>query len=60
MGHTGDKFTWHRGEVRERLDRVVCNSDWNALFPLASVSNEPHSVLIIVRCLWISSILIHI
>jgi hypothetical protein len=42
MGHTGDKFTWRRGEVRERLDRAVCNSDWNALFPLASVSNEPH------------------
>jgi hypothetical protein len=42
MGCTGDKFTWRRAEVRERLDRAVCNSDWKLLFPLASVSNEPH------------------
>jgi hypothetical protein len=28
--------------VRERLDRAVCNSEWKGLFPLASVSNEPH------------------
>jgi hypothetical protein len=28
--------------VRERLDRAVCNALWNLLFPLASVSNEPH------------------
>jgi hypothetical protein len=42
MGYSGDKFTWRRADVRERLDRAVCNSEWKGLFPLASVSNEPH------------------
>jgi hypothetical protein len=23
VGYVGDKFIWHRGDIRERLDRVV-------------------------------------
>ena len=28
LGYAGDYFTWRRGEIRERLDRVVCNVEW--------------------------------
>jgi hypothetical protein len=39
MGFTGDKFTWQRGKVRERLDRGVTNTQWNILFPGAGLEN---------------------
>ncbi|XP_073357687.1 uncharacterized protein [Aegilops tauschii subsp. strangulata] len=28
LGFNGDKFTWFRGGLRERLDRAVSNEDW--------------------------------
>ncbi|CAN1153186.1 LINE-1 retrotransposable element ORF2 protein [Linum perenne] len=32
-GFTGPKFTWFRGNIRERLDRSLCNGEWLDLFP---------------------------
>jgi hypothetical protein len=40
LGYTGDKFTWRRGRLRERLDRAVANGQWNVMFPNAVVINE--------------------
>jgi endonuclease/exonuclease/phosphatase family metal-dependent hydrolase len=40
LGYTGDKFTWRRGRLRERLDRAVVNGAWHNLFPDAVVINE--------------------
>jgi hypothetical protein len=37
LGYTKDIFTWHRGGVRERLDRAVGNADWSNLYPHAAV-----------------------
>ena len=42
MGYKGPKFTWSNcregGEfIKERLDRVVANKDWCALFEKAEV-----------------------
>ena len=31
-GYIGEKFTWHRGGIRERLDRVVANEAWKNRF----------------------------
>jgi hypothetical protein len=28
IGFVGDPFTWHRGAMRERLDRGLANSEW--------------------------------
>jgi endonuclease/exonuclease/phosphatase family metal-dependent hydrolase len=33
VGYIGDKFTWHRGEIRERLDRALANEAWSLKFP---------------------------
>ena len=35
----GESFTWSRGWIEERLDRAVCNSRWNILFPHVGVLN---------------------
>jgi hypothetical protein len=32
FGYTGHKFTWHRGLIRERLDRALTNEAWNSFF----------------------------
>ena len=42
MGCVGDLFTWRRGEIRERLDRAVCNVDWANKFPRVAIINEEH------------------
>lgn len=42
MGAAGDKFTWRRAEVRERLDRAVCNNLWSSIFQKTEVLNEQH------------------
>ncbi|PNT61155.1 hypothetical protein BRADI_5g10935v3, partial [Brachypodium distachyon] len=42
LGFSGDRFTWFRGDVRERLDRAVANAEWINLFPGFSVINEGH------------------
>jgi endonuclease/exonuclease/phosphatase family metal-dependent hydrolase len=39
LGYIGNKFTWKRGRLRERLDRAVGNAAWSAFFPDASVHN---------------------
>lgn len=31
-GFVGDKFTWHRGRIRERLDRALANDNWRRRF----------------------------
>ena len=33
MGFIGDPFTWRRSEIRERLDRAVCNVQWAHKYP---------------------------
>jgi hypothetical protein len=40
MAYIGDRFTWRRGSIRERLDRSICNREWNILFPLSGSVNE--------------------
>ena len=40
QGYIGDVFTWRRGQLRERLDRSVCDPRWAAMFPLAAVIND--------------------
>ena len=39
MVFLGDKFTWHRGRIRERLDRGLVNEAWANLFPMAALEN---------------------
>ncbi|XP_028754579.1 uncharacterized protein LOC114714054 [Neltuma alba] len=36
----GDRFTWERTGLKERLDWVFCNFAWFAQFPNAKVSHE--------------------
>ncbi|CAN1255306.1 hypothetical protein LINPERPRIM_LOCUS8934, partial [Linum perenne] len=36
MGFSGPKFTWFRKNLKERLDRSMCNADWMTLFPEAT------------------------
>jgi endonuclease/exonuclease/phosphatase family metal-dependent hydrolase len=33
LGFMGEPFTWKRGRLWQRLDRVVANSAWNAMHP---------------------------
>ena len=39
LGFVGDRFTWYRGGIRERLDRGLVNDSWSNLFPQASLEN---------------------
>lgn len=41
MGYSGPPFTWMRGRLKERLDRVLCNSSWQTLFPSSTVTHVP-------------------
>ncbi|MDV3145785.1 MAG: hypothetical protein Q8736_02810, partial [Sweet potato little leaf phytoplasma] len=41
IGFKGTPFTWQRGELQERLDRVVANDSWRSLFHNASLVNVP-------------------
>jgi hypothetical protein len=43
LGYVGDKFTWHRGSIRERLDQALSNEAWNIKFPNAVLENLPYS-----------------
>lgn len=45
-GYTGDKFTWHRGLIRERLDRALVNEGWNLMFLLAKLEHLEYNDLI--------------
>jgi hypothetical protein len=39
LGYSGPEFTWSRGNLRERLDRVLSNTAWHALFPNSTVTH---------------------
>jgi hypothetical protein len=39
LGYVGDPFTWKRGRIRERLDRVVTNNSWVDMHPDAMVTH---------------------
>jgi hypothetical protein len=43
MGCKGDKFMWHRGLIRERLDRALINDQLRDKFPNAILENLPYS-----------------
>jgi hypothetical protein len=43
FGYTGPKFTWHRGKIRERLDRALTNEAWNTKFGDAVLLNMEYS-----------------
>ena len=52
LGYSGAKFTWCRGTVAKRLDRVLCNAQWFDYFVNAYVKVLPkiksdHSPLLI-------------
>lgn len=38
-GFKGQLFTWQRGSLKERLNRVVCTLDWQERFPDSSVTH---------------------
>jgi hypothetical protein len=39
LGYSGDIFTWKRGWIRERLDRVVVNGAWSVMHPTTGVQH---------------------
>lgn len=41
LGFAGPPFTWSRGYLKERLDRVLCNDAWLSMFPESSVTHLP-------------------
>lgn len=41
LGFKGPQFTWSRGGLKERLDRVVCNQEWLTQFKDSSMVNLP-------------------
>jgi hypothetical protein len=41
MGFQGQPFTWRRGPLKERLDRVLGNTEWQTLFPNSNVTHLP-------------------
>ncbi|XP_057444827.1 uncharacterized protein LOC130737074 [Lotus japonicus] len=36
-GYVGNPFTWKKGRLQERLDRVLCNLAWRLKFPAGTV-----------------------
>ncbi|CAN1177321.1 Putative ribonuclease H protein At1g65750, partial [Linum perenne] len=38
---TGPRFTWFHGQIRQRLDRAVCNAEWTMSFPEVVVRHLP-------------------
>ena len=57
LGFSGPKFTWSNrrvgwANVRERLDRSLCNIDWQSLFPNARIQhltthNSDHNPIVL-------------
>lgn len=43
LGYSGDPFTWKRGRMRERLDRVVVNGVWQNMHPGGMVQHMEFS-----------------
>jgi endonuclease/exonuclease/phosphatase family metal-dependent hydrolase len=52
IGFSGDPFTWRRGRIRERLDRVLASSAWTtmhldaALMHLESMHSDHSPILL--------------
>jgi hypothetical protein len=53
IGYIGDLFTWHRGQMRERLDRGLANSEWIHMHERRLLSILNTVILIIGHCFWI-------
>lgn len=41
LGFVGPPFTWSRGDLKERIDRVLSNETWLSMFPDCSVTHLP-------------------
>ncbi|KAJ1415021.1 Endonuclease/exonuclease/phosphatase superfamily [Sesbania bispinosa] len=41
-GFSGDPFTWKRGQLKQRLCRVLFNLEWHVLFVDANVAHLPY------------------
>lgn len=41
MGFFGAPFTWARGNLKQRLDRALCNSIWQIKFHISFVTHVP-------------------
>lgn len=39
LGHEGDIYTWHRREIRERLERALSSEDWSNMFADAKLES---------------------
>ncbi|KAL3016342.1 hypothetical protein AAZX31_06G208100 [Glycine max] len=39
VGFEGPKFTWKRGNLQVRLDRMLVNQEWGLKFPRAKVTH---------------------
>ncbi|KAL4353175.1 hypothetical protein GQ457_06G017320 [Hibiscus cannabinus] len=39
MGYNGPQFTWRRGNLFQRLDRCLCSSRWQQVFPWSEVQH---------------------
>ncbi|XP_061350451.1 uncharacterized protein LOC133295622 [Gastrolobium bilobum] len=42
IGFKGPRFTWRRGSLQERIDRVVANEDWNLAWPNRVLGHLPY------------------
>ncbi|RDY07251.1 hypothetical protein CR513_08662, partial [Mucuna pruriens] len=38
----GDPFSWRRGSLQERLDRLLCNLQWRFQYPEATIHHLPY------------------
>jgi hypothetical protein len=52
IGYVGDPFTWHRGAMRERLDRGITNASWSQMQSDAALlhleyNHSDHRVLLL-------------
>jgi hypothetical protein len=41
LGYAGSNFTWNRGQLYERLDRVLCNPTWQEIFSDSIITHLP-------------------
>lgn len=42
VGYEGDKFTWYRGGIRERLDMAICNAGWSPMHLLVGLHKQEY------------------
>jgi hypothetical protein len=52
LGYVGDPFTWHKGNMRSRLDRAVGNMNWTQMHGDAAIvhleyNHSDHSPLML-------------